>query len=69
MINCYSDADFATDSADRKSITGMVLMINGVATTFESFKQPCVSRSTSKAEYIGMSDVAKRVLWARIFLA
>ncbi|RKF84361.1 Copia protein [Golovinomyces cichoracearum] len=62
MINVYSDTDFATDPADRKSITGMVLMINGGVTTFGNSKQPGVSRSTSEAEYIGMSDSAKRGL-------
>lgn len=66
----YSDSDFATDLDDRKSITGMVQMINGTAITFGSSKQHSVSKSTSEAEakYIGMTHVAKKVLWARIFM-
>ena len=66
-IQAYSDTDYATDPLDRKSITGMAIMMNGGVVAFGSSKQKGVSKSTPEAEYIGMSDVARRALWARTF--
>lgn len=58
LINGYPNADFATDPADRKSITRTVLIISGAAIIFGCSKQPDISRLTSESEYIGTSEVA-----------
>jgi len=56
----YSDADYATDKLDRKSISGSLGMLWGAAIFWLSRKQRSVSTSTSEAEYIAMSATAKQ---------
>jgi len=68
-IKAFSDADHATDPADRKSITGSVIKMNGAVVVFGTVKQKGVSKSTLSSEYIGMSDTTKLVLWRKIIIA
>lgn len=69
IVEGYSDTDYASDLSDRKSITGLVVMVNGACASFGSTKQKGVTKATCEAEYCGMSDTARRVLWVRIFVA
>ena len=64
----YSDADFASGSADRKSTMGYVFMLGGAAVTWASRKQQAISTSTTEAEYIGLCNAAKEAVWIRNFL-
>ena len=59
----YSDADYATDKIDRKSISGAVGTLWGAAIFWLSRKQKSVSTSTTEAEYIAMSTTAKQGQW------
>jgi Reverse transcriptase (RNA-dependent DNA polymerase) len=59
----YSDADYASDKADRKSIIGNVFMLAGGAVSWLSRKQRSVATSTTEAEYISMSTCAKQAIW------
>ena len=64
----YSDADFASDTTDRKSTMGYVFILNGAAITWASRKQQTISTSTAEAEYIGLYNTAKEAVWIRNFL-
>jgi len=64
----YSDADFASDTTDRKSTMGYVFMLSGAAITWASRKQQTISTSTTEAEYIGLCNAAKEAVWIRNFL-
>jgi histone deacetylase 1/2 len=68
IITAYSDADWASDVNDRKSITGYVVMINGNPVSWVSKKQRTVATSTAEAEYTALSAVGKEVLWYRTML-
>ena len=57
-IQAYSDADYANDETSRKSITGMVTLINGTPVQWLVKQQPVVARSTCEAEYISASETA-----------
>ena len=46
----YSDADWAGDINDRKSMSGYVLQINGAPVMWRSKKQVCVALSTAEEE-------------------
>lgn len=59
----YSDADYAMDKTDRKSISGALGMLWGAAIFWFSRKQRSVSTSTTEAEYIALSLTAKQGQW------
>ena len=61
------DASFAVHH-DFKSRTGGVLSIGKGAIWFCSSKQKLVSKSSTEAELIGLSDVISQVIWTRDFL-
>uniref|UniRef100_A0AAV1VFJ7 Reverse transcriptase Ty1/copia-type domain-containing protein n=1 Tax=Peronospora matthiolae TaxID=2874970 RepID=A0AAV1VFJ7_9STRA len=58
----YSDADWAGDLTDRKSMSGYVYAI-GAPVSWGSKKQPTVSLSTSQAEYIALSLAIQEGKW------
>lgn len=62
-IKAYSDADWANDRIDRKSITGGVIMFNGGPLCWYSRKQKTVSTSSTEAEYIALASMAKQGQW------
>ncbi|KAJ3532326.1 hypothetical protein NM688_g7442 [Phlebia brevispora] len=64
----YSDADWAGDANDRKSVSGYVFLFGGGPITWSSKKQPTVALSSMEAEYMAMSHAAREVLWLRNLL-
>lgn len=61
----YSDADFATCVDTRKSMSGVVLMLNGGPVVWSTRKQGIVATSTTDAEYVAAHDATKEVVWTR----
>jgi hypothetical protein len=59
----YSDADYASNKSDRKSITGAAGILGGAVIFWLSRKQSSVSTSTTESEYISMSITAKQGQW------
>ena len=55
----FSDADWAGDHDDQKSISGFVFMIRGAVISWNSKKQICVALSTAGAEYIALTKAAQ----------
>ena len=58
----FSDADFAADRVDRKSVTGGLITLNGIPISWTCKKQGGVSLSTMEAEYTAASIVGKEML-------
>ena len=52
----WSDADFAADKSNRKSVSGCVLKMDGAVVSWACKKQTGVSLSTMKAELIAASQ-------------
>ena len=67
-IRAYSDADWATSVDDRKSISGVVLIINNAPVIWKSQKQSIVTDSTMYAEYVAAHIAAKNVKWLRLLM-
>ena len=61
----FSDADWAGDRSDRKSTTGTVIKIAGGLIFWRSAKQTGVALSTTEAEYIAVSETAKKLVAIR----
>lgn len=61
----YCDADWASDIDDRKSRSGIVVILAGGAISWESKKQSVVAMSSAEAEYISLSSTVKELLWLR----
>ncbi|XP_065879565.1 uncharacterized mitochondrial protein AtMg00810-like [Euphorbia lathyris] len=64
----YSDSDWAGDKDDRKSTTGFVFFLGDTAFTWSSKKQPIVTLSTCKAEYVAATSCVCHAIWLRKLL-
>ena len=63
----FSDANFAADLDDRKSLSGYVFTVNGAAVFWNCKKQSVVATSTTEAEYISLSMASSEAVWIRSF--
>ena len=61
----YCDADWASDSDDRKSISGNLFVYGGAAISWLSKKQHIVALSTTEAEYVSLSLATQEAVWLR----
>lgn len=64
-INSFVDSDYASDTVDRKSMSGFVVKLGNATCIWASKKQPTVTLSTCEAEYHAMTMAAKEVIWLR----
>uniref|UniRef100_A0AAV1SYJ7 Polyprotein n=1 Tax=Peronospora matthiolae TaxID=2874970 RepID=A0AAV1SYJ7_9STRA len=67
-LEAFSDADYAADKSDRKSVTGGVVRLNRMAVSWSARKQGGVALSTMEAEFVAASEVAREVLGLREML-
>ena len=61
----YSDADWGGDPATRRSTTGFVVFLGSNVISWQSKKQPTVSRSSTEAEYRVLANTAAELFWIR----
>jgi hypothetical protein len=59
----YTDADWASDKSDRKSISGSVAMFYGGPISWSSKKQMAVSTSSCESEYVSLSACTQQGQW------
>jgi hypothetical protein len=64
-INSFIDASFACHP-DIKSHTGQFTSLGGGAISTKSSKQRLVTKSSTEAELVGLSDGLSQVLWIKI---
>jgi hypothetical protein len=67
-ITGFSDADYANDKLDRKSITGWIVKLNGNVVSWQSKKQGTVALSTCEAELYATSACIQEVMWLQSLL-
>ncbi|XP_053549181.1 uncharacterized protein LOC128640785 [Bombina bombina] len=64
-LKAYSDADWASDVNDRRSMTGYCFSLtkNGPLIAWKSKKQPTVALSTCEAEYMALAATTQESLY------
>ena len=67
-LSVYSDADWAGDKSNRKSMSGMLLQLNGNTVTWQSKKQECVSLSSMESEYVALSSAVCEIQWTTMWM-
>ena len=66
-VGC-SDADWASNTVDRKSVSGYSFYFQGSLVSWSAVKQKSIALSSTEAEYYAMSHAFKEALWLRTFL-
>lgn len=64
----YSDSDWAGDRNDSKSTSGYVFKLYGNTISWASRKQPTVSKSSTEAEYIALTEAISECEWIKKLL-
>lgn len=64
----YVDADWASDSLDRKSYTGFMFKMSGSIVSFECRKQTTIALSSTEAEYMAVCEATKEATYLRNLL-
>lgn len=66
-VRAYVDASFGTYQ-DAKSVREIIIMIGSASVFVKSSKQKIVTRSSTEAELVGLSDALSQILWTREYL-
>ena len=64
----YADADYAAASNDRRSVSGVAVMLGDTAIDWKSSTQKCVTTATCEAEYVALCDASKEAFFTRAVL-
>ena len=59
----YSDTDWAGDHETHRSTSGYAIFLGNGIISWLSRRQRKIKLSSTEAEYVGMSEVAKQILW------
>ncbi len=65
----YTDADWASNPNDRRSVSGYAFLIGNTVVTWSSKKQTTVALSSMEAEYMAIAYAARHAIWMRAILA
>ena len=64
-LSASADADYAAASNDRRSVSGVAVMLGDTAIGWKSSTQKCVTTATCEAEYVALCDASKEALFTR----
>ena len=67
-VLAFSDSDYAGDPESRVSVSGWVIYFCGVLVAWQSKSQRSVTLSSSEAEYVALSEVAKNIKFIYMIL-
>jgi ribonuclease HI len=67
-IEIFSDSDWGSNTDDRKSISGFVVVINGNPVSWTSKTQKSTALSSCEAEFMALSEAMREALWLRQLL-
>nr|GEW02443.1 retrovirus-related Pol polyprotein from transposon TNT 1-94 [Tanacetum cinerariifolium] len=61
----HSVCDYAKDTDNCRSITGYAFLVHGCVVSWKATLQHVVAFSTTKAEYMALTEAVKEVIWLR----
>ena len=61
-LSLFANADYADRCNDRRSVSGVAVMLGNTAVSASRTTQNCVTLSTSEVEYVAVTYGAKTVL-------
>ena len=67
-FDTFVDSDWGSDPDTRRSVTVWIISINGALVCWVSRGQKNVTLSSSEAEYVGISEICKEILFLRKIL-
>ena len=67
-LTVFADADYAAVSNDRRSVSGVAVMLGDTAIGWKCNTQKCVTTVTCEAEYVALCDASKEALFTRAVL-
>lgn len=67
-ITCYVDADHARDVVTRRSVTGIIILVNNTPVTWVSKRQKTVESSTYGSELVASRIAVEMIISLRYFL-
>jgi hypothetical protein len=65
----YGDADYANCVETRRSVTGLVITVDGIPVVWASRKQPTITKSTTAAESVAASMTADEAILVQKILS
>ncbi|PKU62899.1 Retrovirus-related Pol polyprotein from transposon TNT 1-94 [Dendrobium catenatum] len=68
QLTTYVDADWASDSIDRKSISGFCSFLGSTLVSWSVKKQSTVAKSSTEAEYRALASATSDIIWLRRLL-
>jgi S-formylglutathione hydrolase FrmB len=68
LVSAFSDADWAGNIDDRKSIGGFAVFFGSNLVSWSARKQRTVSHSSTEAEYTSLADAMAEVIWVQVLL-
>ncbi|MCO5602379.1 hypothetical protein L7F22_056510 [Adiantum nelumboides] len=63
IVMGYTDSNYASDLDNTRSTSGYVFTMAGGVVSWRSRLQTCVTQSTTKAEYVAVSEACKEEIW------
>jgi hypothetical protein len=67
-ITGYSDSSYGDDNIDAKSTSGYFGFMNGCLVSWQSSKQPCITKSSTAAEYVALNICADQCVYLKNLL-
>lgn len=61
----YCDADWATDTEDRRSCSGYIFIFQGAAISWCSKRQSTIALSSTEAEYMSLATATQEAIWLK----
>ncbi|PKU70208.1 Retrovirus-related Pol polyprotein from transposon TNT 1-94 [Dendrobium catenatum] len=69
LLTSYSDSDWASDTQDRKSITGFCTYLGTTLVSWCVKKQVTIAKSSTEAEYRSLASATSDLIWLRRLIA
>ncbi|KAE9007452.1 hypothetical protein PR001_g16969 [Phytophthora rubi] len=67
-VEAFTDADWGSNIDDRRSVSGVMVMMGNAPVVFKSKFQRTVALSSAEAEYMALSICLQEVLWTRVMM-